>query len=358
MKESINSDRNLAMHASNAFEQIIDQIRTSNLNFQLTMSPFSAQISLKKSLIIDKSGILRQPRSIAAVDLSKLESDYAILASENDELKKGLQILKDDYDRTVSDCHEAHEKIKVLEKIPIKKEYSNFDELENLQIENKRMNIENFEYSRLVQEQSEEISNLRNMIKTRSEVSNNLNKKLSEIRTKSEKEIAALKRSHKVEVKLWRKELGEERKQKMKLEDKLERLRSSDDDKKVNDKITDEEVNFQLANPDSKNCDDTSEGDEVQSGQLFCEHPTQCVIRQPYPPPSPSFPYLVHEVSRYHEHMMEKSADDLAGCINCFSVNNENYGCDKCTWLKWWFKWHGDRHGLPDIHPSVYKKYQ
>ena len=363
MKECIDSDRNLAklaMHASNAFEQIIDQIRTSNLNFQLTMSPFSAQISLKKSLIIDKSGNICQPRSVvAAADMAKIESDCAILASENDELKKALKILQDNHDRAVNDCHEAHEKIKVLEKVPIKTEYNNMeDEVENLKMENNRMNTENFEYSRLVKEQSEEICDLRNIIKTKSEVSNNLNKKIGEIRIKSEKNIAALKRSHKVEVKFWRKELGEERKQKMKLEDKLDRLRTSDDGITVDDKNTDDEVIVQLANPSSLNCDDTSAGDEVQSGQYRCEHPTQCVIRQPYPPPSPSFPYLVHEVSRYHEHMMEKSADDLVGCINCFSVNNENYGCDKCTWLKWWFKWHGDRHGLPDIHPSVYKKYQ
>ena len=55
---------------------------------------------------------------------------------------------------------------------------------------------------------------------------------------------------------------------------------------------------------------------------------------------------------------MNKTKDNLTGCLKCFSVDNENYGCDKCTWLKWWFKWHGDRHGFPDIHPSVYNKYQ
>ena len=82
-----------------------------------------------------------------------------------------------------------------------------------LEMENNRMNTENFEYSRLVKEQSDEICDLRNIIKTKSEVSNNLNKKLGEIWIKCEKNIAALKRSQKVEVKFWRKELGEERKQ-------------------------------------------------------------------------------------------------------------------------------------------------
>ena len=88
-----------------------------------------------------------------------------------------------------------------------------------------------------------------------------------------------------------------------------------------------------------------------------CRHPTQCTTRQPRTPPLPSITFLVNEKSKYHLHMMTKSADDFAGCFRCFSVENENYGCDKCTWLKWWFKWHGDRHGFPDISPWIYKKY-
>ena len=56
--------------------------------------------------------------------------------------------------------------------------------------------------------------------------------------------------------------------------------------------------------------------------------------------------------------MINNTVDNFTGGIKCFSVDNENYGCYKCTWLKWWFKWRGDRHGFPDIHPSVYEKYQ
>ena len=113
----------------------------------------------------------------------------------------------------------------------------------------------------------------------------------------------------------------------------------------------------EVLNPACENCDKSFEGGKADPEHTECEHPQQCVIRQPYPPPSPSSPFIVHEVSKYHIHMMTKNPEDLVGCIGCFSVDNENYGCDKCTWLKWWFKWHGDRHGLPDIHPSVYRKY-
>ena len=112
-----------------------------------------------------------------------------------------------------------------------------------------------------------------------------------------------------------------------------------------------------IENPDCNKRDDTLETDDAGTDPTFCMHTPQCVSRQPYPPPSPSMPYISHDVSKYHIHMMSKSAEDFTGCVTCFSVDNENYGCDKCTWLKWWFKWHGDRHALPDIHPSKYRKY-
>ena len=44
------------MVASQTFDSIIQQILTSNLNFQLQMSPFSANISLKKTPIKDRYG--------------------------------------------------------------------------------------------------------------------------------------------------------------------------------------------------------------------------------------------------------------------------------------------------------------
>ena len=88
-----------------------------------------------------------------------------------------------------------------------------------------------------------------------------------------------------------------------------------------------------------------------------CEHPTQCILRQPRPPPLPSITYLYNDRSKYHEHMMTWPADEFAGCRRCFSVDNENYGCGDCQWLKWWLKWHGELHGYPDVSPWIYKRY-
>ena len=67
MQKRIDSDNTPAMLASKAFETIIDNIRDSTLNFQLQMSPFSALISLKKTLVTEKSGVSRLPPAVHAL---------------------------------------------------------------------------------------------------------------------------------------------------------------------------------------------------------------------------------------------------------------------------------------------------
>jgi hypothetical protein len=61
MDKLYSSDKNPTMLASSTFDAIIKQIQTSHLNFHLQISPFSAIISLKKTLIKDKSGTFLLP---------------------------------------------------------------------------------------------------------------------------------------------------------------------------------------------------------------------------------------------------------------------------------------------------------
>ena len=58
MEQTRLSDLDTTMLAKNAFDEILEMIKTSNLNFQMNLSPFSASISLKKSLIRGKFGIV------------------------------------------------------------------------------------------------------------------------------------------------------------------------------------------------------------------------------------------------------------------------------------------------------------
>ena len=107
--------------------------------------------------------------------------------------------------------------------------------------------------------------------------------------------------------------------------------------------------------PTTQTCSDTSHRQQCSSNK--CEHTPQCVVRQPIPPPSPGITFLYNERSNYHKHMMSWTKKEFAGHTKCFRVENENYGCDDCTFLKWWYKWHGETHGFPDIEEWTYKKH-
>ena len=88
-----------------------------------------------------------------------------------------------------------------------------------------------------------------------------------------------------------------------------------------------------------------------------CTHSSQCILREPLPPPFPSITFLYNENTQYHMHMMQWSKKEFAGCAKCFSIENENYGCKDCRWLKFWYGRHGETHGFPDISTWTYKKY-
>ena len=229
MKLSTDSDinPNPTMLASNVFEAIIDKIRYSNLNFQIQMSPFSAIVSLKKSFITNKSGIpLLPPPDMLALNglpMSNLQADNAVLAAKNLQLEK-------DYARVVIERNEAHERITSLElelnKCLIKEEEDDTTQSclkDTLEHEVDKLKTENTYYRDTVKVHLEEICDLENSLKVKVDIVNQLNKKFSEFKKKTEKENASTIKSLKTEIKSWRKELGEERKEKLKLEEKLEK---------------------------------------------------------------------------------------------------------------------------------------
>ena len=56
MDKIITWDLDPTMLASKTFDNIVNLIQNSCLNFQIQLSPFAATISLKKSLIKDRTG--------------------------------------------------------------------------------------------------------------------------------------------------------------------------------------------------------------------------------------------------------------------------------------------------------------
>ena len=215
------SDRTPAMLASNAFDNIIDKIRTSNLNFQIQMSPFSAYISLKRTLIKEKSGAFCPPPT---PESPSSESVIAALVNKNLLLESKLVEVHADYARAVDDCLKVSVKLEENQKTNIKKEPDDANQITSLGNNLKSVIVENNKYREVVREQEEEIKHLQNAVKIKEEIANNLNKQMREFKLKTEKENIVVSKRHKDEVKSWRKDLGEERKEKIKLEKKLEKF--------------------------------------------------------------------------------------------------------------------------------------
>ena len=110
------SDSNPTMLAAQRFEKILSTIQSSCLNFHLQISPFSAIISLKKSLIKDKSGNFLLPPS--------RPSDLAT-QTQNIILEKKVKSLEHDLKTAVENCEALREKNKSLQReVKIKKEVS------------------------------------------------------------------------------------------------------------------------------------------------------------------------------------------------------------------------------------------
>ena len=117
--QEINSESNPTMIACKQFNEILNQIQHSGLNFQLQLSPFGAFISLRKSLVKDKKGDFIIPSSsIISGTLNNIE-DLTAVNSKIMVLEKKLKKLQNDYVRVQSDCAAAH---KVIESFAMKNE--------------------------------------------------------------------------------------------------------------------------------------------------------------------------------------------------------------------------------------------
>ena len=120
MEEFIDSDQTPAMLASNMFYQILNQIQSSNLNFHLQLTPFSAQISLKKSFMKDKLGRFLLPffspenESNVKTENGDNSAEIKTLADQNMKLENELVVLHKNHNEVVNDFANAHETIEAL----------------------------------------------------------------------------------------------------------------------------------------------------------------------------------------------------------------------------------------------------
>ena len=99
------------MDASVAFKNILQQVESSNLNFKLEISPFSAVISLKKSFIRNKSGNLLPSNPPESLVVHRLHQENQNLSNKISTLESGFQYLKCEYEKALYDCEEAYKVI-------------------------------------------------------------------------------------------------------------------------------------------------------------------------------------------------------------------------------------------------------
>ena len=106
MNKIKDSDLNPTMLAT--FDNIIKQILSSNLNFQIQISPFSANISLKKTPIKDKLGAPMNPLRPALPSSFYNVSipDLATLSANN---IQDLDSLRRNHKHDVRACEAAFE---------------------------------------------------------------------------------------------------------------------------------------------------------------------------------------------------------------------------------------------------------
>ena len=252
MDNYTDSDTNLTMLATNSFDQILEQVQTSCLNYQIQISPFSALISIKKSLIKDKSGKPRLPTNISKSASKNIEA----LVEKNHELEKKLTFLTNEHSVLIHDCAEAHKTIKTLENLnqEVKFEVATSEYVRELEAELCLL-------KEALKHRDDEIIELQIASNTAKEASNKLNEVLGQKRVKFEKEKSLLVREHRVEVKAMKKDLGDERRERIKLEKKLENFLNEKEKDQVHQK-----------NKKTKNVKNTTEPELPQYTNLgtFC----------------------------------------------------------------------------------------
>ena len=223
------------MTASEAFEKIIDCVKLSNLNFCLQLSPFSANIYLKKTLIKDKSGNYLNPVISDPSLLKKYVLENSDLSKNVAALEEVISDLRLRLKKSETDRENAHGTIDELKlKLSIKKENleTKENELEESflnQLEQKSLEISNLcdEKKELQSEHNEKVRDLQKRLQVTENTIKRLNKVTSENRINAENKTKQMKKSFKNEIKSWRKELGQERSKRIKAERKHETLENN-----------------------------------------------------------------------------------------------------------------------------------
>ena len=200
----INSDA--TMIATQTFYNILNQVQNSNLNYQLQLSPFSAMISLKRSLVKDKSGNPILPSTSCYVS-----NETKILLDHKVYLEEELISLQNNYKDVLTAHKNACATIEALEKHIRDRNYVKVEA--DQEVKEQQLVIDELEdkIGKLeddVRSRDTSIHSLKNSCEVAQSVASKLNKELSDNRIRFKEEKVALQKEFKSDIKQLKKELG------------------------------------------------------------------------------------------------------------------------------------------------------
>ena len=190
-EKKINSDKTPTMLASRMFDKILHDIQSSNLNFQVQISPFSALISIKKSLVKERNGTFRLP----PLQQSNQDSELSALQSEIAKLERMLETVRHEYEHAVDELSAANGRIKFLEECLDNTTKDKMEEPDNDKVSQLATNLtlENETMKKTIEHQNANLKELENALEVKNKVIENLNRNLSETKIKTKDEIDAYK---------------------------------------------------------------------------------------------------------------------------------------------------------------------
>ena len=210
------------MAATETFQDVLRTVQTSNLNYKMEISHFSATIHLKNSFLTDPNG-----NPLSAPFSSNMAFQNEELARKILQLEAVIKSLQQTNANAVDDCEEIRETNKHLEsKVNILHCKLDAAELKVTEL-NKQVKNERTIKKEPTENQTDlkrEILELTSRNETLDNLTISLHSQLIQFKEKAKKELLDSRKELKKEIKSWRKDLGEEVKKNIKLEKKLEDL--------------------------------------------------------------------------------------------------------------------------------------
>ena len=157
------SDFHPTMAPATVFDSIIHQIQASNLNFKLQLSPFSADISIRKTPVKNKAGVPYPPKPHV------LPAAVEDLIAKNLNLEEELAQVKNEYAIAINDAKTTRGMLEKLQKKNTEVAESKAV-VDNIREDIKNLVEENNRLKRRNENKEIELRNLESLIKIKYQV--------------------------------------------------------------------------------------------------------------------------------------------------------------------------------------------